>query len=64
MRIVALAPPQSREMSDAEIVRQAAKVLSDPRAWAVVGQADLDPQARRRVCARAVGLLEEALETV
>jgi hypothetical protein len=64
MSIVAMAPPRSTDLSDEAVVAMAAEVLVDARAWAVVGRADLDPRVRRLVCARAVALLEEALDTV
>jgi hypothetical protein len=56
-------PPMAR-MSDAEVVRIAAHILRDPRAWAAAGTLDPHGLAGRQVRARALALLAETLETV
>jgi hypothetical protein len=56
--------PSMARMSDAEVVRIAAHVLRDPRAWAAAGALDPYGLAGRQARARALALLAETLETV
>lgn len=56
--------PTSARISDAEVVRMAAQVLRDPRAWAEAGMIDPHGLVARQVRARALALMAEALATV
>ena len=53
-----------QRVSDAEVVRMAAQILGDQRAWAAAGALDPHGLIGRQVRARAVALLAETLETV
>jgi hypothetical protein len=61
---IMIAPERPKALTDRDVVRLAAAVLADPRAWANASTAQLDAAAVRKVRARALALLLEALDTV